>query len=99
MTQSNKSEEFKDYKNNKIPIALERKIRLTKISDDYFNGNHPNNIQEGFAKEGSISELPIIGERFYIGTFSTSLVKEVLDKEHSIIFKTLYSTYNLEFLE
>lgn len=68
---------------------------LTKLSDDYFNGNHPNFINEGHIEKGIITSLPKVGERFYFGRmFSTSIVKEELNKEG--IFKTTYSTYKLE---
>ena len=74
------------------------KVRITKITDDVFNGNHPNGINEGFVKEG-IELKPIkIGERYYVGlNFSTSIVKKLPDENG--IFKTNYSTYKLEYLE
>ena len=74
------------------------KYKLTKMKDDYFNGNHPNFINEGYTEVGQIIELPKIGKRFYIGrSFSTSLVTEELSKDN--IFKTTYSTYKLEKLK
>ncbi len=73
------------------------KVKLTKISDDYFKGNHPNGIYKGYIKEGYTPKLPTIGERFYVGAFSTSLVIKELNQEN--IFKTTYSTYKLEILE
>jgi hypothetical protein len=74
-----------------------KKIKLTKLSDDYFEGKHPNNIYEGFTKKGLIDKLPKIGERFYVNSFSTSLVTKELDENN--IFKTTYSTYKVEFLD
>ena len=84
-----------------------KRIRLTKITDDAFNGNHPNGIYEGYSIEGEINTLPKIGERFYPEqrqkmdlyhrSFSTSIVTEELDKDN--IFKTMYSTYKIEFLK
>lgn len=73
------------------------KIKLTKLSDDHFNGNHPNNIHEGFTKIGIINELPRLDERFYVELFSTSIVTKELDENN--IFKTLYSTYKIEYLD
>lgn len=73
-----------------------KKVRLTKISDDYFEGNHPNNINAGYKEIGYMTREPEIGERFYVGFFSTSPVISLLDKNG--IFKTTYSTYKLEIL-
>jgi hypothetical protein len=77
-------------------IKIGDKAKLTKVSDDYFNGNHPNHINEGYIVKGKLMSLPKIGERFYFGKrfFSTSIVKEELNEEG--IFKTTYSTYKLE---
>lgn len=80
-----------------------RKVRVTKISDDFFDGNHPNGILEGFTTEGYEVVPMQIGERYVISRskmypiFSTSNVKELPNKEG--IFKTTYSTYKLEILE
>lgn len=75
--------------------------RLTKISDDVFGGNHPNGINEGFVKTfNGIPLLPVIGERYYFGYggFSTSIVTEIISQdEKGFTFKTLYSTYKVEY--
>lgn len=73
------------------------KVKLTKISDDYFNGKHPNNINAGYIKEGYTPKLPTKGEHFSVGILSTSTVTEELNDD--MIFKTSYSTYKLEILE
>jgi hypothetical protein len=77
-------------------IKIGDKAILTKVSDDYYNGNHPNLIDEGYTEKGIVKNLPIVGKRFYFGErfFSTSVVKEELNEEG--IFKTTYSTYKLE---
>ncbi len=81
--------------NKKVPV---KRIKLIKLSDDHFNGNHPNGINEGFTTAGLLVYLPKVGERFYLaGTnFSTSIVIEELNKDN--IFKTTYSTYKIEYL-
>ena len=79
------------------------KYRLTKLSDDKFNGKHPNFINEGYIEEGNdISELEI-GKRFRISNYTgrryleTSKVIEIVTKsEKEIIFKTENSTYKLK---
>ena len=77
------------------------KYKLIKISDDKFNGNHPNGIYEGFSYTAHITKKPVVGERFYFETISdhprnhlfTSTVTEIVD---DMIFKTNNSTYKLE---
>lgn len=79
-----------------------KKVKLTKISDDVFNGKHPDGIFEGYVKEGLESRPPAIGERYYVqgrsisSIFITSPVT-VLPDENGV-FKTTYSTYKLEYL-
>jgi hypothetical protein len=76
-----------------------KKIKLTKISDDAFEGRHPNGIYAGYIKSGYMKDLPKIGERFYVigSLFSTSIVTKELDENN--IFKTTYSTYKIEYLD
>jgi len=80
-----------------------KRIKLTKLSDDAFNGNHPNNINEGYTKEGYMLIEPTIGENFnlyYSKTepfFHTSIVIKELNENNE--FKTLYSTYKIEYLD
>ena len=79
------------------------KIKLTKLSDDAFNGNHPNGINEGYTKIGYMIKKPTIGERFFVyqskmySGFSTSIVTKKMNKEG--IFKTTYSTYKIEIID
>ncbi len=82
-------------KKNKIPVAITKRIKLTKISDDEFNGQHPNGINEGYTKTGDMLVPPTVGERFWLGRFSTSPVVKVISKTK---FKTVYSTYQIEYL-
>lgn len=84
---------------NKIGVQIEsnigKKVRITKLSDDSFNGNHPNGIYEGYVQEGIELEPPTVGKRYYVNGFSTSIVEKIID-ENTI--KTLYSTYKIEYL-
>ena len=71
------------------------KYKLTKISDDVFNNEHPNGINEGYVKTGEVwNGLPKLGNNFFIGTLRTSKVTSELDENG--IFKTKNSTYKLE---
>jgi len=78
------------------------RIKLIKLSDNYFEGNHPNGIYEGHTEVGSIESLPKVGERFWLQQntrypFSTSIVTKECNIDN--IFKTTYSTYKIEFLD
>lgn len=81
----------------KIPLSLPIKIRVTKVTDEVFKGEHPNKINEGYTVEGEISELPLVGFSLYVshGTrlFATSQITEIIDGN---TFKTLNSTYKWE---
>ena len=77
-----------------------RNAILTKLSDDKFNGDHPNGINKGYSRLGYAWEDPTIGESFTIGTLWTSRVTEILtekntDNTHEVIFTTENSTYQL----
>jgi hypothetical protein len=75
------------------------KVRVTKITDNVFNNDHPNGVNEGFSVEGFYINEPTVGERFVVVNkglhtlLSTSPVTEVLDNG---LFKTENSTYKIE---
>ena len=75
------------------------KYILTKISDDKFNGFHPNAKDEGYIKMGNniYPETPTVGELFWVDNLHTSTVTKPLNEQG--IFKTKNSTYKLEILE
>lgn len=75
---------------------------LTKISDDVFGGFHPNQIYEGYTRDGEFKDKPTVGERFYIDNtyryLNTSVVTSIIEDDGEImIFKTENSTYKLEY--
>lgn len=75
-----------------------KKVTLTKLSDDAFNGNHPNGVYAGMVIKGLELVPPTIGERYVVHCpdgFSTSIVTELPNKKG--IFKTMYSTYQLKY--
>ena len=77
------------------------KIKLILVSDDKFDGNHPNGIVVGTERIGWTTILPVVNRRFYIHrsvneAFETSTVTEVLDNQ---TFKTKNSTYKWEILK
>jgi hypothetical protein len=76
-------------------------IRLTKLKDNKFNNEHPNQINEGYVKEGTINVeksnehqcfLMIKGDRF----FNTSQVVEIDEQEGYDLAHTLNSIYKVE---
>ncbi len=77
------------------------KIRLTKVEigdDNRFPPNSRGIYTPGSSWEGEQSPItphPIIGRPFFISTFKTSLVQEIVDAN---TFKTLNSTYRWEII-
>ena len=76
-------------------------IRLTKVRDTKFEGKHPNDINEGYVKEGRINVeksnehqcfLLIEGDRF----FNTSHVISLNEYEGYDLATTLNSVYKVE---
>lgn len=74
------------------------KGKLVKLSDDKFEGKHPNGIVEGYERNGYFSELPKVNYSFYIGGLKTSEITDIIEStDNSVKFKTLNSTYLLTF--
>ena len=75
------------------------KVVLIKISDDKFNGNHPNGIIEGYTRIGKLINDVVIGDQVLVINnthyLCTSEVTEIID---DITFKTENSTYKIEVL-
>jgi hypothetical protein len=71
------------------------RIKLTKLKDERFDGQHPNRINEGYTKEGEMQQSPVVGEAFYLESFNTSTVTELLPGD---MFRTLNSVYKIEYL-
>lgn len=75
------------------------RVVLTKISDDKFDGNHPNGIKANYIKVGKLINDVIIGDQVLVVNSTrylrTSEVTEIID---DITFKTENSTYKIEVL-
>lgn len=70
--------------------------KLIKLSDDMFDGKHPNAINAGFEHEANITELPVIGYPFRFGALTTSPVTDIMHETSlSFQFTTLNSTYKV----
>jgi hypothetical protein len=76
-------------------------IKVTKLTDNKFGGNHPSGINEGYVKIGFVnvdesnsiqSLLVISGGRF----FHTSHVQKIEEHESFDILTTLNSVYRVE---
>lgn len=97
--------EFKICKNKEDKLGANKYLaKLTKISDDCLKElgiPHENDINEGFTFVGSFNEKPTVDTSFYIldkdlVLFITSKITKIIDSE---TFKTLNSTYKIEYLE
>lgn len=68
-------------------------VKITKISDERFNNNHPNNINEGYIKIGFLLDDIKLFESIHIGCLRTSYVEEILDENtfrtHNSIYKVV----------
>lgn len=84
---------------SKIPVRLGRTVWIIKVSDDKFEGKHPNGINEHYTAKGVMVDPPTVGKPFYVdrpsGYFRTSPVTEIINP---ITFRTLNSTYKLEYI-
>jgi len=79
---------------------LENKmVKLTKVDDTAFNGQHPNGINTGAERIGKAGRLAV-DIAFYMlterGLFHTSTVTKIND---DMTFNTLNSVYKVEVLE
>lgn len=77
------------------------KVRLTKLKDLAFEGEHPRGINEGSVREGLMVKLPIVGEPVWLFSgfhpiFHTSTVVHVYADQ---TFKTFNSLYKYEILD
>lgn len=83
--------------NNEIEV-VKPKVKVTKLSND-MGAPHPNKIEKDFTFEGIEYSKPTVGMSYYLfngaKAFSSSMVTEVLDNN---TFKTLNSTYKIEYL-
>jgi len=70
---------------------------IKKISDDVFNGEHPNGVVAGYVKKLDIAAKdPVVGEVYWFGKFRTSKVTEIIASSGRVTkFKTKNSTYIL----
>jgi hypothetical protein len=77
------------------------RVHLFKVSDEVFEGQHPNDINPGFEITGDLVTKLEVGGGLFLNNckhrsyewFHTSTVTDIID-EHT--FKTLNSTYKIE---
>ena len=80
-------------------------VKLIKLSDDVFNGDHPNCINESHVVYGNIVHGPEVGTSLFLtnvsgdsyGFFHTSYIKSISETDNT--FKTKNSTYKIVSLE
>jgi len=73
-------------------------VRITKIEDLVFNGNHPNGIDVDFEVKGYIKSLPEVGREMTCYTLRGGLVTTQVVATTRDTFTTLNSIYKLEIL-
>lgn len=75
------------------------KVKITKLQE-LPDALHPNNIEEGYTNSWFVDkasfEKPTLGQRFNIGSFSTSGVQEIIDDN---TFRTFSSIYSWEIID
>ncbi len=81
-------------------MKINERVKLQKISDDVYNGNHPNGVYEGDILSGYVKTLPVIGEQFYmydklINKPVAWTSKVVALNEDVGVIKTKNSTYKI----
>lgn len=85
-------------KQPKIDLSRFVYATITKLSDDKFNGRHPNLIDEGYTSSGVVITKPTIGYSCIVGGLRTSNVTKILSEtKKEVTFKTLNSTYKLTY--
>jgi hypothetical protein len=68
-------------------------VKMTKLKDSD-TAEYKNHIEEGKEVIGEITELPKVGECFYVGmNYRTSAVKEIISLTR---FRTNNSIYDLQ---
>lgn len=67
-------------------------VTIEKLSDDVFEGKHPNNINKGYTQKGILHTDIVVGDCVYVGSLRTSTVTEIVS---NTVFKTRNSTYRL----
>lgn len=70
-------------------------VRLTKLKDLRFEGDHSNGIHEGFVCDGILYAAPEVDCICVVGGCHTSLVTKVIDRN---TFETENSLYKIEYL-
>lgn len=80
----------KTYEHVYIPSYT--KVKIKKLEDLIYEGQHPNSINVGYEKEGILFVPVTIGWRTKIQDFSTSPVIKIIDKNH---FQTENSIYEI----
>lgn len=79
-------------------------VKITKISDTRYSGSHPNQINEGYTRQGVLNlELSNKHQCFFLldgpdRYFHTSKVLKIEEREGYDLLTTLNSVYKVEYL-
>lgn len=67
-------------------------VKVTKLSDERFNNDHPNGINPGYEKCGTLLEDIELGYSIRINNLTTSWITEIIDEN---TFRTKNSIYKV----
>ena len=79
-------------------------VKVVKLSDEVFEGRHPNFVNKGYTVYGEMAESLEVGKWLWLnkargdayGWFHTSVVTEIIDEN---TFRTRNSIYHIEIIE
>lgn len=83
----------------------DKTIKLTKLEDTAFGGDHPNGINEGYVREGEVNfDMSTDHQCFFIHPtpekfFHTSEVKKIEEQDGYELAYTVNSVYRVDIVE
>lgn len=83
-------------------------VKVTKLTDTRFNGEHPNGINEGYSETGTLPFTPEPGDSLYVvpmkldeahqGGLRTSVIENIEELTDHLLITTLNSVYKVELI-
>jgi hypothetical protein len=72
--------------------------KITKLTDEQFNGRHPNGINPGYEKRIETTPVkPVVGMPYSFGSLFTSRITEIIEMNaNEYVFRTKNSIYKVE---
>jgi hypothetical protein len=79
-------------------------VKIRKLKDNKFGGNHPNYINEGYETRGYETNPPNVGDRYLVSgsipeySLITSVVKKIKTLKDGYKLTTENSVYEVKFI-